>query len=210
MATQPLTRPERQAQTRAALVDAAREAFLEHGYDGVSLADIARAAGCTTGAVYANFGGKDDLFLAVLNARSIRSVEAHAEIVNADLPLDDALRAIGRYLIGEFADDPRWAALMAEYWARAARNPDFRESAVRRYESILAPTAALVEQLARRHGMRLTIPAREVARGAGAMSRGVRLERAIGIDDGAGVETFEEMFLAYARGLLRPAEPGED
>jgi len=54
--------------------------------------------------------------------------------------------------------------------------------------------------------MRLTIPAKEIARGGDALSRGVRLERAIGLD-GAGIETFEEMFLAFMRGLLRPATP---
>src|SRR5919199_4011024 len=121
-----LTRTERQAQTRAALIEAAREAFLAHGYEGASLAQIADAAGCTTGAVYANFADKDDLFIAVLDARSARGIEVQADILGADLPLDDALRAVARFLIGDSDGDPRWAALVAEYWVRAARHERFR------------------------------------------------------------------------------------
>jgi AcrR family transcriptional regulator len=204
-----ISRAERQAQTRAALIDAGREAFLAHGIDGASLAQIAEAAGCTTGAVYANFSGKDDLFLAVLDARRAGSVHGQAEIVAAGLPLDDALRAIARFLLSEFEEDPRWAPLVAEYWARAARHPDFRAAAARRHEAMIGAVSALIEQLVGSHGMRLTIPAREVTRGGGALSRGVRLERAIGLDDGAGIEVFEEMFVAFMRGLLRPATPAE-
>lgn len=136
-----------QAQTRAALIEAAREAFLAHGIDGASLAQIAEAAGCTTGAVYANFPGKDDLFLAVLDARA-GSVQGQALIVEAGLSMDDSLRAIARFLLSEFEEDPRWAPLVAEYWARAARNPDFRAAAVRRHADIIEAISALIEQLA--------------------------------------------------------------
>jgi AcrR family transcriptional regulator len=197
-----MTRSERQAQTRAALIDAGREAFLEHGVDGASLAQIAAAAGCTTGAVYANFAGKDDLFLAVLDARRAGSVRGQAAIAAVDQPLDESLRAIGRFLLQEFEEDPRWAPLVAEYWARAARHPDFRAAAQARHDAMIDAISALIEDLAQRHAMRLAIPATEIARGAGALVRGVRLERAIGLDHGTGTTTFETMFLAFTRGLM--------
>ncbi|OLT30831.1 hypothetical protein BJF79_38115, partial [Actinomadura sp. CNU-125] len=62
------TRGERQEQTRAALVDAARDVFSRDGYHGAGLGEIARIAGYTRGAVYSNFDGKADLFLAVMDA----------------------------------------------------------------------------------------------------------------------------------------------
>jgi len=49
--------------TRADLLAAARRVFAEQGYEGASVGDIAAAAGYTKGAVYANFGSKEDLFL---------------------------------------------------------------------------------------------------------------------------------------------------
>lgn len=64
----PPSRGERQQQTRAALVVAARDVFARAGYHGAGLDEIARVAGYSKGAVYSNFTGKADLFLAVIDA----------------------------------------------------------------------------------------------------------------------------------------------
>ncbi|HLS49467.1 MAG TPA: helix-turn-helix domain-containing protein [Actinomycetaceae bacterium] len=61
----PLSRRDRQRQTREALIFAARAAFARDGYSGANLERIAREAGFSKGAVYSNFDGKADLFLAV-------------------------------------------------------------------------------------------------------------------------------------------------
>ena len=58
------------ASTRERLLAAAVEVFVEQGYEGARLQDIARAAGLTTGAVYANFRGKDELLFAAIGARA--------------------------------------------------------------------------------------------------------------------------------------------
>ena len=63
----PISRRDRQRQTREAIVFAARAAFAEAGYHGARLDRIARAAGFSKGAVYSNFAGKAELFLAVLD-----------------------------------------------------------------------------------------------------------------------------------------------
>src|SRR5699024_6872801 len=63
----PPSRQERQQQTRAALLDTARMVFSEDGYHAARLERIAREAGYSKGAVYSNFAGKADLFLAVLD-----------------------------------------------------------------------------------------------------------------------------------------------
>jgi AcrR family transcriptional regulator len=55
--------------TRQRLLDAATEVFLEKGYEGTRVAEIARRAGLTTGAIYGNFEGKADLLSAALAAR---------------------------------------------------------------------------------------------------------------------------------------------
>lgn len=64
----PATRAERQEQTRQALVHAAREVFARDGFHGARLERIATEAGYSKGAVYSNFDGKADLFLAVMDA----------------------------------------------------------------------------------------------------------------------------------------------
>jgi AcrR family transcriptional regulator len=50
--------PER---TRAAILDAAGEVFVERGYAGASIRSIADRAGCTHGTIYLYFRDKDDL-----------------------------------------------------------------------------------------------------------------------------------------------------
>jgi AcrR family transcriptional regulator len=49
-------------QTRVKVLAAARRLFSEQGYEGATIRDIAAEAGMSTGAVFANFTDKSDLF----------------------------------------------------------------------------------------------------------------------------------------------------
>ncbi|MFK0258795.1 TetR/AcrR family transcriptional regulator [Streptomyces sp. NPDC090445] len=49
-------------QTRTAIADAALGLFLEHGFDRVTVADVARHAGVSTNTVFNYFPAKEDLF----------------------------------------------------------------------------------------------------------------------------------------------------
>jgi AcrR family transcriptional regulator len=53
-------------QTRAKVLAAARRLFSEEGYEGATIRDIAAAAGMSTGAVFANFSDKSDLFREIM------------------------------------------------------------------------------------------------------------------------------------------------
>jgi AcrR family transcriptional regulator len=75
------TQSERSANTRAALMAAARRLFTERGYDAVSAEEIVRAAGVTRGALYHHFGGKRDLLEAVYERLEAESTERVARIV---------------------------------------------------------------------------------------------------------------------------------
>ena len=50
--------------TTKRLLDAAAEVFMEHGYDKAVIADIARRAGMTTGAVFSRWANKSELMAA--------------------------------------------------------------------------------------------------------------------------------------------------
>jgi AcrR family transcriptional regulator len=54
--------------TREAILDAARKAFAERGYDGASIRAIATSAGVDPALVHHYFGSKDQLFLATVHA----------------------------------------------------------------------------------------------------------------------------------------------
>lgn len=55
-------------ETREAILDAARTAFAERGYDGASIRQIATSAGVDPALVHHYFGAKDRLFLAIMQA----------------------------------------------------------------------------------------------------------------------------------------------
>jgi AcrR family transcriptional regulator len=59
------TTPAHGEETRALLVDAARQLFAAHGHAAVTMEQVCAQAAVTRGALYHHFSGKDDLFLAV-------------------------------------------------------------------------------------------------------------------------------------------------
>ena len=54
--------------TRERVLSAARRLFSERGYEGATIRDIAQAAGMSTGAVFASFSDKSELFDEILTA----------------------------------------------------------------------------------------------------------------------------------------------
>src|SRR5437762_13516453 len=55
--------------TRARLIDAAAEVIGERGWDRTSLEEVARRARMTRGAIYGNFANREELLVAVGQAR---------------------------------------------------------------------------------------------------------------------------------------------
>lgn len=71
---------ERSAETQAALVEAAISTLRDRGYAGITTAEVARRAGCTTGAMHHHFGSKAELMLAVLTRMSVEFEQAYRDL----------------------------------------------------------------------------------------------------------------------------------
>jgi len=101
--------------TRDRLLKAAIDACVEFGYEGTTLADIARRAEVSTPAVYSHFDGK----AALLVEASKHALDA---ITYSRLPGDAGIREIARYWLR-----PDFAAtriLVAELHCAAIRQPE--------------------------------------------------------------------------------------
>ena len=195
-----LTRAERREQIRADLVAAARAVFLRRGFHQASLEEIALEAGWSKGAVFSNFAGKDDLFLAVLDAQNRHRRREQLAEMRAAPTLAAALTAAGREMAGAHARDPQWTPLLVEFWIHVSPRDDLRRAVLDLHEHQLDALAELVAELGRRHGKTWRIPPREVVRGTGAMGRGLALERLLDPDTSY-AETYEELFVAATLGV---------
>lgn len=62
-------------ETRARLLDTAARVFARRGYDGASIAELASEAGLSSGAIYAHYGSKAELFVATLRTHGDGELE---------------------------------------------------------------------------------------------------------------------------------------
>jgi AcrR family transcriptional regulator len=191
-----VTRQERSEQTRSELVDAARRVFLERGFHGASLEDISLEAGYTTGAVYSRFGGKDALFLAVLDDHIERRLRRYVEAADAAPDFESAGRQMLRAAVAAGSEEPGWTPLLMEFWTHAARREELRVAVLERHERQLDAVAERYEEIGAREGMAFRRPAREVLQMTTALARGLGLERQLAPDAG-----LEQVYEDYAMTL---------
>lgn len=202
MATR-LTRAEQKDKTRTNVVAAARQVFLRRGFHGATLDEIADEAGYTKGAVYSNFAGKDDLFLAVLDDYYERQTQTYRERVAEIEDFEVISRAVARlFLRGVQMREPGWTPLVTEFMAHAARRESLRGAVIEVRERFLDAIGELIEELAARTASEFRVPPREVARASGAMMRGLAVERLLD-PEGVSAELFEELHAALMRGLTQ-------
>jgi len=71
----------RTAGTQRALLDAAREVFVEQGFADASIADVVQRAGSSVGSLYHHFGGKSELFIALWQEHQAAYEEAASKAV---------------------------------------------------------------------------------------------------------------------------------
>jgi AcrR family transcriptional regulator len=197
-----VSRQERREQTRAELLAAARRAFLRDGFHAASLDGIAEDAGYTKGAFYSNFASKDDVLVAVLDVHFRDRAEAYERLISATDTVEDAYRAVARYWHDANEREPEWSRLVIEFMAHASRHEYLRKAVKDVRQRGLGRIVELVEQLAERHGVEYTVPITELVRGSGALNRGLAVEQLL--DPELSVEAFEEMHVAYIRGLTKP------
>lgn len=87
----PTRRAAAKQQTRVKVLTAARALFSEAGYEGATIRDIATAAGMSTGAVFANFTDKSDLFREIMLTDMAALAEAMRTAAEQGRGIDDVL-----------------------------------------------------------------------------------------------------------------------
>jgi AcrR family transcriptional regulator len=171
-----MTRAESQAQTRSELLAAAGRVFTRRGYERASIAEIADEAGYSHGAVYSNFEGKEDLFLALYEqwvAGRIADIEA---TWSQDATLAERARAVADEFMHWLASDPAPFLLRLEFAVRAAHDRELQQRLATRVGAVPLAIGRLIEAASREQGPALTMPADELALCFQALSLGLALE----------------------------------
>lgn len=81
---------------RAAILDVAKRLFTQHGFDGVSMDQIAAEAGVSKLTVYSHFGDKESLFSAAVRAKCEEQMPQALFLEGLEGSLREQLTAIAR------------------------------------------------------------------------------------------------------------------
>ena len=110
---------EKAAENRQKVVEVAGEQFRAHGFDGIGVADLMKAAGLTHGGFYGNFASKDDL---AAEAVTRAFAETTQRIRERALASDDPYAtAVGIYLSPAHRDSVETGCAIAALSQDAAR-----------------------------------------------------------------------------------------
>lgn len=127
MSKKRLTREESKKQTRKELIKVASKMFAKQGFYSTSVEQVAENAGYSKGAVYSNFGSKDDLFLAVFKENQnedLKKLEMAAMEVNT---IDEFINMVEQNHQYERKENQDWSILKLEFVLYAMRNDDVRK-----------------------------------------------------------------------------------
>lgn len=172
-----LTREQSKAKTRERLLAAARTVFAQHGFHGASVEEIASEAGYSTGALYSNFDGKEDLFLALMDHEIDAYTQEISTAVDGLSSVAERARDGAAQWMGIVDREPEMLMLFVEFWAYAARDPGARERVAASFAKAHQVLARLIADGARELALELTMPAEDLAIAIDALAEGIARQK---------------------------------
>jgi AcrR family transcriptional regulator len=202
-----LTREQSRANTRERLLAAARSVFARGGFHGASVEEIASEAGFSTGALYSNFEGKEDLFLVLME----REIEEHAQEIAAAVRERASVseRAAGgaRQWMTMIEREPEALLLFMEFWAYGVRDARVRPKVAARFAQMRQVLTGLIADGVRDFDLELTIPAEQLAVAIDALADGIARQK-LADPDAVPDELMGTVLSLLLAAVTRPAGTG--
>jgi AcrR family transcriptional regulator len=126
---------EEDSSKRRQILDGARKVFMDLGFDGASMNEIARAAGVSKGTLYVYFTDKSRLFEAIVEDEALEKAKI-AYNLDPSRDVETILREFGRAYIGGMCR-PGGGSSIRTVMAIAERMPEVGRQF---YENVLAKT----------------------------------------------------------------------
>jgi len=175
MAVKRVTRIEQSAENRERVLAAARSVFTRKGFHAASVDEIAEEAGFSKGVVYSQFGGKDDLFLALLERRIEQRRRENLETVRRATEAN-VLAALFEAAQRATRSDQAWTLLVLEFRLHAARDPELLQRYAALHERTVAGIAEAIAAMCEKMGAHPSFTPDELARFIIAVDNGSVLE----------------------------------
>jgi AcrR family transcriptional regulator len=172
-----LTREQSKANTRERLLAAARSAFASSGFNGASVEEIASRAGFSTGALYSNFDGKEDLFLVLMEREIDEHAREIAEAVRERASVAERATGGARQWMTMIEREPELLLLFTEFWAYGVRDAGVRPKVAARFAQIRRLLTKLIEDGVREFELELALPAEQLAIAVDALADGIARQR---------------------------------
>ena len=146
----PKTQAERTAETRTRLIEAAEKIFARDGFQAAKLEEIASEAGYTRGALYANFEGKEELFIALIGHETERRMAAAQRVVSNLTSQSSSQTARYQALKAGYLQsmtNQTWNVLFIEFKLFVLRHPDLKAQVTEMQTKAFATVAKTLEQI---------------------------------------------------------------
>ncbi len=134
-------------------------------------------AGYSTGALYSNFEGKEDLFLALME----REIDAYSKEIAAGL---DELASVAerahdgaKHWMEIVEREPEMLMLFIEFWAYAARDRKASERVAASFARVRHVLTRLIADGAREFDLQLELPAEHLAIAIDALADGIARQK---------------------------------
>jgi AcrR family transcriptional regulator len=202
--------PERRRQlTRRTLIEAAAEVFAQKGFYGASLEEIGEVAGFSRGAIYSNFGSKEELLFGVLDHYMDIQLDAVMTAMEATGRADLVADAVAATAAWESANrfTSNWPGLALELRLAALRNPEVRKRLVDFERKNGERVARVIEEEWARRGVQPRISSRDFADLSRAALEGLSQLAAIDEEDSPRYRRLVgELFVLLASSVSEPED----
>jgi AcrR family transcriptional regulator len=167
------------AETRRELLDAAARVFARRGFHGASVEEVSEEAGFSTGALYSNFAGKEDLFLALWEERIERRRRELREVIARSGGPSAGLAPAAADVVEHMGRERDWFLLYLEFLLHAARDKAFARRFATVREEGMAQLADGVAEGLKAAGIESSLEPLEIATAIRALSYGLALDRLV-------------------------------
>jgi AcrR family transcriptional regulator len=124
-------------QRREQILSAAMACFARQGYHATSMDDVVRESGLSVGAIYTYFSSKEDLFLALADARSEQTLAYMNDLFRRPGPMKDKSREAIDFFFQHLTDEfVPLARIGVEFLSEAARSGRIQERQQARLDTV--------------------------------------------------------------------------